>query len=103
MESPLGYTIDQFTSTDLDFNEDFKIERPTQYIENQLFIYETKYLINNLKFSFHAGHFINNLIEYDKLTVPSFDLTITNTQLTPNIRYIHNNFTINVGSQISML
>lgn len=101
--NPSGYTVDQFTSTDLDFNEDFKIERPTQFVENQLFIYETKYLINNLKFSFHAGHFINNLIEYDKLTVPSFNLTITNTQLTPNIRYLHNNFTINVGSQISML
>ena len=100
---PSGYTVDQFTSTDLDFNEDFKVERPTQFVENQLFIYETKYLINNLKFSFHAGHFINNLIEYDKWTVPSFNLTITNTQLTPNIRYIHNNFTINVGSQISML
>ena len=100
---PSGYTVDQFTSTDLDLNEDFNIKRPTQYVKNQLFIYETKYLINNLKFSFHAGHFINNLIEYDKLTVPSFDLTITNTQLTPNIRYIHNNFTINVGSQISML
>ena len=100
---PSGYTVDQFTSTDLDLNEDFNIKRPTQYVKNQLFIYETKYLINNLKFSFHAGHFINNLIEYDKLTVPSFDLTITNTQLTPNIRYIHNNFTINVGSQISLL
>ena len=100
---PSGYTVDQFTSADLDFNEDFKVERPTQFVENQLFIYETKYLINNLKFSFHAGHFINNLIEYDKWTVPSFNLTITNTQLTPNIRYIHNNFTINVGSQISML
>ena len=101
--NPSGYTVDQFTSTDLDFNEDFKIERPTQFVENQLFIYETKYLINNLKFSFHTGHFINNLIEYDKLTVPSFNLTITNTQLSPNIRYIHNNLTINVGSQISML
>ena len=60
---PLEYTLDQFTSTDLDFNEDFKIERPTQYVENQLFIYETKYLINNLKFSFHAGRGVYNIIE----------------------------------------
>ena len=34
---PSGYTVDQFTSTDLDFNEDFNIKRPTQYVKNQLF------------------------------------------------------------------
>ena len=36
--NPLGYTLDQFTSTDLDLNEDFKIERPTQYRKPTLHI-----------------------------------------------------------------
>ena len=74
---------------------------PYQLVNNQLFIYESNYLLNKLKISLHTGHFINNLQEYEKWTRPAFNLTLSNTQLTPNIRYQLNDFTFNLGSQIS--
>ena len=40
-------------------------------------------MINKFKYSLHAGHFINNLQEWDAWTKPAFDLTLTNTQITP--------------------
>ena len=82
---------------------DYNPTRPTQFVNNQLFIYESNYLTNDFKLSFHAGHFINNLQEYEKWTIPAFNITISNTQLTPNIRYRWNDFTFNIGSQISSL
>ena len=93
-------SINVFTS-DLDqIFEDYKPTRPTQYIYNQLFTYETSYMINKFKYSLHAGHFINNLQEWDAWTRPAFDLTLTNTQITPNIRYSNNKITVNFGSQM---
>ena len=95
-----GVDILKITSPSLDFSTDFKPYRPTQFIKNQLFIYESNYMINNLKFDFYAGHFINNLEEYEKWGKPAFSLNLANTILHPNIRYLFNYFNLNLGSQI---
>ncbi len=88
------------TSPNLNFGTDFKPYRPTQFINNQLFIYETSYMINNFKFDIYAGHFINNLKEYERWGKPAFDLNLSNTLLTPNIRYNTDHLSLNLGSQI---
>ena len=100
---PAQVMLTDISSSSLSLMDDYKPTRPTQFVRNQLFIYELNYFRDNLKISFHAGHFINNLQEYEKWTRPAFNLTISNSQLTPNIRYQLNNFTFNVGSQISIL
>ena len=100
---PADVNISDISSSSLDFSTDFKATRPTQFINNHLFIYKLNYLSNDVKLSLHAGHFINTLQEYEKWTSPAFDLTISNTQITPNIRYKANKLTFNLGSQISVL
>ena len=100
---PALQDILDLTSSSLDFSEDYKTNRPSQFINNQLFVYESSYLINDLKLSLHTGYFINNLQEYEKWTRPAFDLTISQTQLTPNIRYAFNNVTLNFGTQLIIL
>ena len=100
---PDQVTLIELTSSDLDFSTAFDTSRPNQIIHNQLFIYETSYMSDNLKFSLYAGHFINNLQEWEKWTIPAFDLDLSNTQISPNIRYSGSNLTLNLGSQITML
>lgn len=95
-----GVDILNLTSTSVDIKTDFNPYRPTQFINNQLFIYESNYMINNFKFDLYAGHFINNLQEYERWGEPAFDLDLSNTLLTPNIRYSSNKLTFNIGSQI---
>ena len=63
----------------------------------------SNYLTNDLKLSFHAGYFINNLKEHEKWTRPDFDISIKHLQITPNVRYSVDKFTFNIGSQISTL
>ena len=96
---PSKVNIAAITSSELDFSTDFNIVRPTQFVNNQLLIYETNYMANNFKFEFYAGHFINNLKEYEKWTRPAFDLDLSNTLLSPSIRYISNKLTLQLGSQ----
>ena len=100
---PADINIEDITSSSFDFNDGYKLLTPYQLVNNQLFNYYLNYLSNNLKFSLHAGHFINNLQEYEKWTRAAFDLTISNTQITPNIRYKINDLTFNLGSQVSVL
>tara|TARA_B110000116_G_scaffold84138_1_gene73292 strand:- start:375 stop:2600 length:2226 start_codon:yes stop_codon:yes gene_type:complete len=100
---PADVNISDISSSSIDFSQDFKATRPTQFVNNQLFIYKLNYLSNDVKLSLHAGHFINTLQEYEKWTIPAFDLTISNTQITPNIRYKANKLTFNLGSQLSIL
>ncbi len=100
---PALQDILELTSSSLDFSEDYKTNRPSQFINNQLFVYESSYLINDLKLSLHAGHFINNLMEYELWTRPEFGLTITHTQLSPNIRYSMKDLVFNIGSSVSIL
>lgn len=91
------------TSSDLDLNTDFNTTRPNQFVTNQLFIYESNYITDNLKFNLYAGHFINNLQEWEKWTRPAFDINLSNTQISPSIRYDTGNLTVHLGSQITML
>ena len=94
--------ITDISSESLDF-EDFQIERPNQFVTNQLFIHDLTYFINDIKFSLHTGHYINHLEEWDKWTLPAFDLTINHTQVTPNLRYKLNSYTFDLGAQISFI
>ena len=97
---PSKVDINAITSIELDLAEDFSIKKPWQVVNNKLLIYETNYMLNNLKFEFYAGHFVNNLMEYgEKLTKPAFDLNLSNTLLSPNIRYISGKLTLQIGSQ----
>ena len=100
---PTQVNLLDVTSSTLELPNDYKPTRPTQFINNQLFIYETNYIQDNLKISLHAGHFINHLVEYEKWTVPGFDLTISQSQLMPSVRYQFKDFTFNAGSVISTL
>ena len=86
-----------------DFKSNFDIVRPNQFVENQLFIYETNYFVNDLKLSLHTGHFINNLQEWEKQTRAAFDLDLSNTQISPSIRYTLNKITFHLGSQVKIL
>lgn len=101
--NPADINIEDITSSSIDFNDAYKLLTPYQLVNNQLFNYNLNYLSNNLKLSLHVGHFINNLQEYEKWTRAAFDLTISNTQITPNIRYKINDLTFNLGSQVSVL
>jgi len=97
---PSKVDINAITSIELDLAEDFSIKKPWQVVNNQLLIYDANYILNNLKFEFYAGHFVNNLKEYgEKLTKPAFDLNLSNTLLSPNIRYISDKLTLQIGSQ----
>jgi iron complex outermembrane receptor protein len=96
---PSKVNLTEITSSELNLNSDFNPTRPTQFVNNQLLIYETNYLINNFKFEFYAGHFINNLREYEKWTIPAFDLDLSNTLLSPSIRYVSEKLTLQLGSQ----
>ena len=96
--------IIDLTSSSVDLENDYKETRPNQYVDNQLFIYEFKYLADNFKLSLHAGQFINHLVEWEKWTKPGFDLTLTNTQIRPNLLiYLgeEKNINLNLGSQIT--
>tara|TARA_B100001250_G_scaffold13047_2_gene11415 strand:- start:866 stop:3088 length:2223 start_codon:yes stop_codon:yes gene_type:complete len=101
--NPNDVALIELTSSDLDLATDFTTSRPSQNVNNKLFIYETSYMKDNLKFSLYAGHFINNLQEWEKWTRPAFDIDLSNTQIAPNIRYNISNLTLNFGSQITML
>ena len=95
----------ELTSSSERFEIEYNETRPNQYVDNQLFIYELKYLADNLKFTFSAGQFINHLVEYEQWYTPGFDLTLTNTQLRPNITYylgLKKNITLNIGTQITI-
>ena len=97
---PSEVELTELTSSSLDLSTDYKETRPTQFVNNQLFIYESNYMINKFKFGFYAGHFINNLIEYEKWTRPAFDLRLSNTLLSPSIRYSSDELTLHLGSQL---
>tara|TARA_B100001142_G_scaffold330213_1_gene397052 strand:+ start:3414 stop:5624 length:2211 start_codon:yes stop_codon:yes gene_type:complete len=92
-------SIDNLTSDFLILSEDFKMTRPTQFINNHLFTYETKYRLNNINYSFFAGHFINNLQEYDKWTVPAFDMDLSTSTFRFNLDIPFSYIDINTGIQ----
>ena len=96
-------SLDDITNLDIDLTTDYDIIRPTQFIDNHLFIYESNYFFNSSKLSFFTGHFINNLKEYEKWTVPAFDMALSNTQFKTNLRSSFNKSTVNIGIQAGIL
>ena len=99
-EDPSEVDLIEITSSELSLSTDFKATRPTQFVKNQLFIYESNYMVNNFKVEFYAGHFINNLKEHEKWTRPSFDLNLSNTLLSPSLRYTSDKLSLQLGSQL---
>ena len=95
--------IDDITNSSINFSQDFKVTRPTQFINNHLLIYENNYFLNKSKLSFHLGHFINNLKEYEKWTIPAFDMVLSNTQIRTNTRTNLDYLTFNIGAQAGIM
>ena len=100
---PQESNLIDLTSSSLDFSTDYDTSRPNQVVNNQLIIYESIFLQNNLKFNLYVGHFINNLQEWEKWTKPAFDIDLSNTQISPSVRYNLGSITVNFGSQITIL
>tara|TARA_Y100001954_G_scaffold95066_3_gene104001 strand:+ start:42 stop:2333 length:2292 start_codon:yes stop_codon:yes gene_type:complete len=96
---PANENLNALISSEFDFEIAFDVERPTQYINNKLFIYESNFLKENVKFDLFLGYYNNNLQEYEKVTVAAFDLDLENILISPNIRYQHKDFTFNIGAQ----
>lgn len=101
-EDPSTVELIDLTSSSIDFS-DYKATRPTQFVKNQLITHESKVLIDDFAFKLHLGHFINDLQEYEKWTQAAFDLTLSNTQVLAEMKYLLNNFTFNIGSQTTVL
>tara|TARA_B100000497_G_scaffold126044_1_gene163877 strand:+ start:369 stop:2579 length:2211 start_codon:yes stop_codon:yes gene_type:complete len=95
--------IDDITNSNIDLIDDYKVTRPTQFIDNHLLVYENNYFFNNSKLSFHFGHFINNLKEFEKWTIPAFDMQLSNSQLRTSLRTHYNSFTLNFGAIAGMM
>lgn len=100
---PSLVSIYSVTSSGFDWKDDFKPTRPTQFINNRLIIYETSYMGRNIKFDLYAGHYINNLQEFEKWTQPAFNLDLSTTLISPNIRFHYKDFTFNLGAQLSSI
>ena len=96
---PTNVDINSVTSTGLILSEDFKLTRPTQIIDNHLIIYEGDYFLENNKFSFFLGHYINRLNEYEKWTYPAFDMSLATTNMSARARTFLKDYTINYGVQ----
>jgi len=101
--NPAEIDIVDITSSSVDLSDDYKSSVPYQLVNNNLFTFQSNYMLNNLKLSMHAGYFLNNLKEHEKWTRPDFDISIKHLQLSPNVRYNVDKFTFNLGSQISLL
>jgi len=93
-------SLESITLNSLDFSTDFDLTRPTQYINNHLIIFENKYFSNKVKYNFFAGYFINNLQEYDKWTVPAFDMDLSTTTLRLSADFALSSFDVSSGLQV---
>ncbi len=95
--------IDDLTFSNIDLTNDYDLRRPLQIVNNHLFIFENNYFNNNNRYSLYLGHFINNLIEYEKWTYPGFDMTLSTTLLRADLRRIVSDITFNTGFSIGLL
>ena len=100
---PNNIPIQDLLSSSFNFNTDYEIKTPYQVVTNQLFTYETNLFTNNSQINLYVGHFRNNLLEYERVTTPAFDLLLSNSLINPNIKYFLKNSTLEIGSQFSML
>ena len=68
-------------------------------INNHLFTFESKYFTNKIKCSFFAGHFVNNLQEFEKWTIAAVDMDLSTTTVRLNIEIPFQYVNINSGIQ----
>lgn len=92
-------TLESLTLNSLNFNTDFELTRPTQFVNNHLFTFESKYFSNRIKYIFFAGHFLNNLQEFDKWTIAAFDMDLSTSTLRLNLEIPLQHFSVNSGMQ----
>ncbi len=95
--------IEDITSGELIFSEDFEPIRPVQFINNHLFTLENIFFNKNTKYTFFIGHFINHMQEYEKWTIPGFDMTLSNSIFRTNLKKFINDLTIDFGGSVAYL
>lgn len=95
--------INDLASSQLIFSEDYKAIRPVQFINNHLFTLENIVFNDNTKYTFFLGHFINNMQEYEKWTIPGFDMTLSNSIFRTNIKKFISDMTLNIGGSVAYL
>ena len=95
--------IDDLASSELIFSEDFQAIRPVQFINNHLFTLENIFFNKNTKYTFFLGHFINHMQEYEKWTIPGFDMTLSNSIFRTNLKKFIGDMTLNLGGSVAYL
>ena len=95
--------INDLASSELILPDDYEATRPTQFINNHLFTLENIIFNNQSKYTFFIGHFINHLQEFEKWTIPGFDIKTNNTIGRFNYKKFYDNFTFNAGTSFEYL
>jgi len=95
--NPEDVTIDELSSSSVQLPDDYKETRPTQFINDYLYIYESNYFIGSNTLSLTINHFKNNLVEMDKWTRPAFDLTSRDSELRANLKSSFKDYNFNFG------
>ena len=94
---PRAKDINELTNSTRKLPEEYKPTRPTQFINDYLYIYESSYFIGSNILSLTFNHFKNNLVEMDKWTLAAFDLTNRDTELRANFKSSFSDFNLNFG------
>ena len=95
--------INDLASSELILPDDYEATRPTQFINNHLFTLENIIFNNQSKYTFFIGHFINHLQEFEKWTIPGFDIKTNNFIGRINYKKFYDNFTFNAGTSFEYL
>lgn len=95
--------INDLASSELILPDDYEATRPTQFINNHLFTLENIIFNNQSKYTFFIGHFINHLQEFEKWTIPGFDIKTNNSIGRFNYKKFYDNFTFNAGTSFEYL
>lgn len=95
--------IDDLASSELFLPDDYEPTRPTQFISNHLFTLENIFFNKNTKYNIFLGHFINHMQEYEKWTIPGFDMTLSNSIFRTNLKKFLGDFTLNFGASVAYL
>ena len=95
--------INDLASSELILPDDYEATRPTQFINNHLFTLENIIFNNQSKYTFFIGHFINHLQEFEKWTVPGFDIKTNNSIGRFNYKKFYDKFAFNTGTSFEYL
>ena len=95
--------INDLASSELILPDDYEATRPTQFINNHLFTLENIIFNNQSKYTFFIGHFINHLQEFEKWTIPGFDIKTNNSIGRFNYKKFYDNFTFNARTSFEYL